>query len=71
MAVNKSDPNWRDYEKDYHLWDQIEKDTCRTQAQLSFFSAEAEAFPIPFYTSTRREKYKLISGDEQLIHLTR
>lgn len=42
------------FEQDHRLWEQIEKDTCRTQSELSFFSSPAEPFPVPFYTSTRR-----------------
>lgn len=41
--MTKSHPNWKDYEEDYYLWEQIEKDTCRTQSELSFFSEEVQA----------------------------
>lgn len=29
------------FEQDHRLWEQIEKDTCRTQSELSFFSGAA------------------------------
>jgi hypothetical protein len=50
------------FEQDHRLWEQIEKDTCRTQSELSFFSGPTDPFPVPFFTTTRREKHRLISG---------
>jgi len=52
--MNQHHAEWKSYEADYHLWEQIEKDTCRTHAALSFFSRPAIEFTIPFYTTTRR-----------------
>lgn len=69
--MDRSDPNWKQYESDYQLWEQIEKDTCRTQAQLNFFSTVAPSFPVPFFSNTRREKYRLISGAEQFVVVSR
>ena len=47
------------------LWEQIEKDTSRTHAELSFFSTPAPQIMIPYLTSPRREKSRLIPGEDE------
>lgn len=66
VHTSRKDPRWPLYEEDFVLWEQIEKDTCRTQAELAFFSAPAPHIPVPFFTNTRREKFRLILGDNSL-----
>jgi hypothetical protein len=61
--MNKKHPDWASYEADFYLWEQIEKDTSRTQSELAFFSSQVEPIMIPFLTSTRKEKWKMINGE--------
>lgn len=49
------------------MWEQIEKDTSRTQSELSFFSEEVPEILIPFLTCTRKEKYKMINGNNEQV----
>lgn len=64
--MNKKHERWTELEEDFNLWEQIEKDTSRTHAQLSFFATPAPPIMIPFFTSPRREKFKLINGEDEL-----
>lgn len=47
------------------LWEQIEKDTSRTHAEFSFFTSQSKQMMIPYLTSARREKFKMIYGEDE------
>lgn len=63
LIMNKKHPEWAQYEEDFSLWEQIEKDTSRTHSELSFFSTPAAPIMIPYFTHPRREKFKIIYGE--------
>lgn len=65
LVMNKKHERWEELEEEFSLWEQIEKDTSRTHAELSFFSTLAPEIMIPFFTSPRREKFKLINGESE------
>ena len=56
----------KELEEDFLLWEQIEKDTSRTHAEFSFFATECTEIMIPYLTSARREKFKIINGEDDL-----
>ena len=64
LYMNKKHARWEELESDFCLWEQIEKDTSRTHAELSFFASPALPILIPYLTSPRREKFKLINGED-------
>ena len=66
IVLKKGHPRFQELEEDYILWEQIEKDTSRTHAEFSFFSTESSELMIPYLTSARREKFKLINGENEL-----
>lgn len=66
--MNKKHPEWLKYEEDFSLWEQIEKDTSRTHAELSFFSTPAAPILIPYFTHPRREKFKIIHGEDDVAY---
>jgi hypothetical protein len=61
--MNKKQERWAELQNDFLLWEEIEKDTSRTHAELFFFSTPAEEIMIPFFTSPRKEKFKVIYGE--------
>lgn len=65
LVLRKGHPRFKELEEDYLLWQQIEKDTSRTHAEFSFFATSSTNILIPYLTSARRQKFKLINGDDQ------
>lgn len=63
--LKKGHPRYAELESDFLLWEQIEKDTSRTHAEFSFFAAQSKEIMIPYLTSARREKFKMIYGEDQ------
>jgi hypothetical protein len=63
--LRKDHPRFKELEEDFLLWEQIEKDTSRTHAEFSFFATASTDILIPYLTSARREKFKLINGDNE------
>ncbi len=66
LLLKKEHPRYKELEEDYLLWEQIEKDTSRTHAEFSFFATPSKNIMIPYLTSARREKFKLINGEDEL-----
>jgi hypothetical protein len=67
--INKKEEQWENYLKeDFDLWEEIEKDTSRTHAELAFFSTPASEIMIPFLTAPRKEKFKVIYGENEAIY---
>ena len=66
LWLRKGHPRLPELEADYLLWEQIEKDTSRTHAEFSFFSTPSTEIMLPYLTSARREKFKLINGDDDV-----
>ena len=62
LLLKKGHPRYAELEEDFLLWEQIEKDTSRTHAEFSFFAAQSKEIMIPYLTSARREKFKVIYG---------
>ena len=52
-------------ESDFLLWEQIEKDTSRTHAEFTFFASPSREIMIPYFTSARKEKFRLIHGEDE------
>ena len=65
IQLRRGHPRYQELEEDYLLWEQIEKDTARTHAEFSFFVKESPPILLPFLTSARREKFKLIYGEDE------
>lgn len=64
LVMDKHNPRWQELQHDFLLWEQIEKDTSRTHADLAFFSTPCRPIMIPFLTGARKEKHRLVNGDE-------
>jgi hypothetical protein len=64
LLLKKGHPRYAELEEDFLLWEQIEKDTSRTHAEFSFFTTQSKPMLIPYLTSARREKFKMIYGED-------
>lgn len=65
LLLKKQHPRYSELEEDFLLWEQIEKDTSRTHAEFSFFASQSKEIMIPYLTSARREKFKMIYGENE------